>query len=499
MSGVTAEGISSKNEQEQGVVEDTRQASAPDVASQKPRPVDLKNTFNDKAGPSPHSAEVTAQVENKVREAPKLYGTEKTLESLGPEIRENLVQWTGAKKGVLFVSGEDLPDVAPPDPDSDPDIEFDINQKNRADAMENFLKDYPSAAKEMDSNDPDYQAYMAGYYNSVKQDFFSVRKSGDSDNSNQRDFVVISSHKRPDQISAAEWSENLSGLPKSELANVSGTSKEYMLFAIGHELGHANEGTEKEVTSRASPTNEDKAKILEEETNVDLSADRFYKERLADGSAATVDVPEDILDMRAISTLRSAAKTGVNYNAPTFSAHATNGGISLDNKNLIKNDFNASSVGAGSVNVNSLSSVLAGKRMEGLLEAQGVSIEDVPSMNLDPKDSVNNAMMVGSNELKGDPLLQYATVKTLLDKGYFPEGTAEHEVASDFVKAFGEHVPGVNSDKVKQYLEDMQDIDPASETLLQKMAGLDQKEVLSAGTNSEEYSVLKLAGEGMKL
>lgn len=535
------EGITSKNEQNQEVAVDEPQqpsSTAPPVVEPiKTSPLETKpppdpgqkltELFAEKATPSasdPQAKVEQTQQVDPVQAEPKLYGTGETLNALSEEAKKILMESTQPKTGVLVTAGGDL---------SSEEISMDSDFTHKAaEAMREHLKQHPGAAEAIGEerfNDDEYMS--ARYLNSRYPDGLGVSAFGWDFETGQPDLVWVTMEHRPDHENVMDLViDNANeSLTADMLTNISMSSEEEINKWLLHEMAHVQETSE--LIKNGTIKNEEDLKeidssydeILGQEVYADLKA--FNSDKISDR------VADDSLDIRALETLRAGADA--NQYIPfsiTAQDHSTNVMISPveegelkvgDDQNVIKDGFNASAEGTeiryqqndftqhnvrmGVGYVNSMTYLALGERnsekVSEVLEAanNGEYADQIKKEYGEGEElTINVTLKVGEATAMQDPLLHYATVKTLYDKGYFAQGSAEEEVAKDFIKAAEEHFVGVDSEQTQQYLQEMNNkIGEASDDLREKWSKIYNQEGTDVSYDKTQ-DMLKTADNLMK-
>lgn len=108
----------------------------------------------------------------------------------------------------------------------------------------------------------------------------------DTDGDGKNDTVVIVAHSR--DKTKAEIAAGISGVPADKLTGLPGTDKDWNVFVMAHEVGHAGQN------------NKDNQTSLSAEVDADKSAIKYYAKGHAAGLLTSADVPTAFINMRAL-------------------------------------------------------------------------------------------------------------------------------------------------------------------------------------------------------
>lgn len=161
-----------------------------------------------------------------------LLGSQEAIDALPEYVRENIGKWIPAKKGILYITGQEVADVDPYDPKTEEDNGRYVLES--ANALLEALRPYPYAYKIFKSGE---LGGLSRIYEAIKKAPFNIN----SVSANQKiDFAILSTDKFLDQTDVISDDFRVTNLKADWVANMPQTKTDFIVYSIAHEAGHAN-------------------------------------------------------------------------------------------------------------------------------------------------------------------------------------------------------------------------------------------------------------------
>lgn len=415
----------------------------------------------------------------------KLFASKETRAAIPPEdlklLEELLPQWAG--RNVILVSAKDTNRVTGDPSKISPD-------KLYTKDFRSFLSHLPlekSAAG-------DDRAGLQQAYKRAAQGHGDFSAFG-SDTFRQTGIMTVSA--RYDDLNRY-IPAGLAGLPQSMIANVPGSSTDWMLATVAHEAGHLNS-----VESDARNAANLKGRLSEADAisvannDREIAADQKgltnYFTLQAQRPSIDPKVPAAFMALRAIGTIHQSGDALSAFTlAPTD--HGTSPAINISGTSVNPvTGMHSGKIDSAVVDMNTRVHMLIGLESRSQLTSEAKTALDKQTDSIlarlnNPQvtklasgagispDSIYDAaigdgraamlrragsspagrdamqmMMLGDVVAKKDPLTEYAAVKFLYAHGEF-KTDAQRKIADDYLKAFEKYVPAASGQPVRDYI-----------------------------------------------
>jgi len=315
--------------------------------------------------------------------------------------------------------------------------------------------------------------------------------------------IIVTIPKNLDRVEKI-FPRTISGLPDSLLGNIPGTARDWLLMIMAHESVHAKnvaalaKSEEVFLAGGAPLPMRHRLIVLPNEADADIEGMTHYFGAAAHNKSINTDVPAAMEALRAIGALRQSgnALIGTNgYNlfkdmawasplGVAFSDHATNALYDVDTasrtvtvNSVIKTDEIARAILRINTQAHLLLALAEGPRHPDIVkksenmqvlffnelgrkkEADNPYVPDTESLiGKAPYETLNKlsadaegrgivtTMAKGSILAIENPLLHYAAVKFLYERGMVSATPTENLIAREYIAAFEKYVPACKTD-----------------------------------------------------
>ena len=303
------------------------------------------------------------------------------------------------------------------------------------------------------------------------------------------------------------------GLPADMLGNIPGSSTDWLLAIMAHESGHLNTmAGEIDDAARFEAPNTTRYKQnafvdvhnrnqTDEETRADNLGLNNYFNLCAQQTTCNPQVPQALLDLRAIGTIRNTGDTLSSLYAD-MSDHDTNPALQITGNTVQRRpDITSGDIGAAAIAINTKADLLLGLefaspenteagrlKAESILSSLDLTLPEGAGVTQnaigkdrydlfkkiaeDPEGKKAMATLAVGNIIAGSkPLLQYAAVKFLYDHGEF-KSDQEKLVAKQYIDAFEKYVPSAKNAETTAFIAQLETDRDKIKTAAGGLAGL---------------------------
>ncbi len=220
------------------------------------------------------------------------------------------------------------------------------------------------------------------------------------------------------------------------------SSREWFVFFLIHEARHvANDLT----------NGRSWLKVLEDETLSDYAGLAGYARLPSLGLPYNEKLPDVLLALRALSALPFTTPCLKTDCVNGFANHVANISLDIDkDKVAVDDSYNSAQQATALLYVSNLSSALTASVLNHAAKAgKTAPLNIAPALLTDftsSKRQDSARLQKAKTILDQNPMLQYAAIKILRDKGFFRQGTAEAVIAEEYIAAFETYVPSCKVD-----------------------------------------------------
>jgi hypothetical protein len=311
--------------------------------------------------------------------------------------------------------------------------------------------------------------------------------------------AVIILMNDPQSQPGSSYASFTAGLPDKMIQSDSISSQSWFLLFLMHEAAHSTQ----EWRSNGPGA---ELRALKDETDADYQALIRYAVLPTLNFPYDDRLPEFFQAMRAIGTLRFTEENQGSNWPFRFSHHVSN--ISLDvastgNLAVTQQDIKPARMAAAIIHVTDLSQAALASIVKSRFNEH--TLDDLNTImgpfdldrglvrNMLTADLAKDDMSAGKAIARDNPLLHYAVVRSLYDRGFFPEGSTERIIAREYIEAYEKYVPqSLTSSAVQSFLQaarNMSDIFSHTDFTPQKIQTL----------NDGYYNMMRVLSEPFSL